>query len=91
MQIRSKLAAWLFPDLVAEVYRQAMFQEAMFDILALRIPMAPAILDEAIANCTALQEDLQAGRIGLKDRAMSLITVLEKKGIAKRKEATCHQ
>jgi hypothetical protein len=63
-----------------------MFQEAMFDIQALRLPMAPDILEEAIANCTALQADINAGKIDLRARAMSLIEVLKRKGILKPKE-----
>jgi hypothetical protein len=42
--------------------------------------------EEAIANCEALHEDLQAGKIDRKGRAMSLIEVLKRKEIIKRRE-----
>lgn len=79
--IRNRVRAWLYPDLEAELFRLTMSQEAMFDILAIRLPMSPVIYNEAVANCESLQSDINAGKICLKDRAASLIEVLKRKGI----------
>lgn len=82
-KLRNKLAKWLMPGLREEVYRQAMLHEAMFDIHVLRLPCTPQIYQEAIANCEALQADLNEGKITLQDRAKSLIEVLKRSGIIK--------
>lgn len=82
-KLRSRLADWLVPGLREEVYRQAMMHEAMFDIHVLKLPVTPLIYQEAIANCEALQADLNEGKISLQDRAKSLIEVLKRSGIIK--------
>jgi hypothetical protein len=80
------LAEWLFPGLLEVVDGHTMMLEANYDIHCLGLPAGPMMWGEAIANCEALQEDLQTGKIDRKARAMSLIEVLKRKEIIKRRE-----
>lgn len=84
--IRSKLQEWLFPGLREVVDQHTIMLEANYDIHCLNLPAGPKMWEEAIANCEALHEDLQAGKIDRKGRAMSLIEVLKRKEIIKRRE-----
>lgn len=98
--LRSKLQEWLFPGLLEREAAQAqtiaaltehvddhtMWIEANYDIHCLQLPAGPRMWKEAIANCEALHEDLQAGNIDRKGRAMSLVEVLKRKEIIKRRE-----
>lgn len=98
--LRSKLQEWLFPGLLEREAAQAqtiaaltehvddhtMWIEANYDIHCLQLPAGPLMWEEAKANCEALHEDLVAGKITRKDRAMSLIEVLKRKEIIKRRE-----
>lgn len=83
---RNRLVDWLFPDIRAEIFRQAMIQEALYDIAATSLRLSPIqvyaqIYQEAIENCEALNDDLATGKITIEDRQMSLIEVLKRKGI----------
>lgn len=83
MSLRSRLQEWLFPGLRDVVDQHTMWIEANYDIHCLNLPAGPKMWEEAIANCEALHEDLQAGKIDRKGRAMSLVTALERKGVIK--------
>jgi len=83
---RSKLQEWLFPGLREIVDQHTIMLEANLDIHCLQLPAGPRMWEEAIANCGALHEDLQAGKIDRKGRAMSLLEVLKRKGVIKIKE-----
>jgi hypothetical protein len=85
-KIKAKLADCLLSGVREEIYRQAMIQEALYDIAATSLRLSPIkiylqIYQEAIANCEALQEDLASRKITIEDRQMSLIEVLKRKGI----------
>lgn len=84
--IRDRLAEWLFPGLREVVDQHTIMLEANYDIHCLQLPAGPRMWEEAMANCDALHEDLQAGRIDRKGRAMSLLEVLKRKEIIKRRE-----
>ena len=83
LNLRSRLLEWLFPGLRDVVDQHTMWIEANYDIHCLNLPAGPKMWEEAIANCEALHEDLQAGKIDRKGRAMSLVTALERKGVIK--------
>jgi len=63
-----------------------MWIEANYDIHCLNLPAGPKMWEEAMANCEALHEDLLAGKIDRRGRAMSLIEVLKRKNIIKLRE-----
>lgn len=83
MSLKSRLQEWLFPGLQGVVDQHTMWVEANYDIHCLNLPAGPKMWEEAIANCEALHEDLHAGKIDRKGRAMSLVTALERKGVIK--------
>lgn len=84
--LRSKLQEWLFPGLREIVDQHTIMLEANLDIHCLNLPAGPLMWEEAEANCEALHGDLVAGKITRKDRAMSLLEVLKRKGVIKIKE-----
>lgn len=86
MTLKSRLQEWLFPGLRDVVDQHTMMLEANLDIHCLNLPAGPLMWAEAEANCEALHEDLVAGKITRKDRAVSLLEVLKRKGYIKIKE-----
>lgn len=97
MSLKDRLREWLFPGLLEREAAQAqtiatlaehvddhtMWIEANYDIHCVGLPAGPRVWEDAIANCEALHEDLQAGKIDRRGRGMSLITALERKGVIK--------
>ena len=86
MSVRDRLVDWLFPVLRETVDQHTFMLEANFDIHCLDLPAGAVIWEEAMANCEALHEDLLAGKVDRRGRAMSLIEVLKRKNIIKRRE-----
>lgn len=80
--IRSRIMEWLAPGLLEQVDNHHIMLQANLDIHCLNLPAGPKMWEEAMANARACQDE----QISDKDRAMSLIEALKRKGVIKPRE-----
>jgi len=73
---------WLAPGLLEQVDNHHIMLQANLDIHCCNLPGSPAIWEEAMANARALQDEQMSD----KERAMSLIEALKRKGVIKPRE-----
>jgi len=74
--IRYRIMEWLAPGLLEQVDNHHILLQANLDIHCLNLPATPRMWEEAMANARALQDEQTSD----KDRAMSLIEALKRKG-----------
>lgn len=80
--IRSRIMEWLAPGLLEQVDNHHIMLQANLDIHCCNLPGSPTIWEEAVANARALQDEQMSD----KERAMSLIEALKRKGVIKPRE-----
>jgi len=81
--IRSRIIEWLAPGLMEQVDNHHIMLQAMLDIHCCNLPAGPRMWEEAMANARALQGEQMSD----KDRALSLVEALKRKGVLRPKEA----
>ena len=81
--IRSRIMEWLAPGLLEQVDNHHIMLQANLDIHCCNLPAGPRMWEEAMANARALQGEQMSD----KDRALSLVEALKRKGVLRPKEA----